>query len=414
MLSWFRSVKNQATKEKPGHEEISEKRTTKVGYILLFFMGIFIVSIGQTVFSDLGRVPNRPEGISLCSQEFATLLDRRWIDTPVTNTDVYTNGYDEMTDVYQADDLMKQQCRFSRYEETSGSAATLRSVYPDLRKYYAIQDPIDRVENDLNTIKPEKTLKQEAYNISLEERQAGVSPVNDSPQQAGISLKTDSQTVMRLESERRSLLSQQSSLLDTIRRDAGSYEAERQQAKKLYLSDFNWYRIKVFLLSLLFVLPFFLFSLKKYFVWKQEDSPYTIIVGAVLVASSFLLLQVVGMFLYEIIPRRLIQLLIDFFTQFVFLRYILYYGSVILVIALFGGIVYYIQKRVFSKEAVALRALKDRKCPVCAFSIDLSMKHCPKCGHGLQHECVSCHGLRFADLPVCHQCGARRDTAGNA
>ncbi len=409
MWSWLRNKAGETPKSGTGHEEISEKRTTKVGYFLLFLMGLFIVIIGQTIFSDIGRIPDHPEKLSRCSQEFATLLDRRFVDTPIANEDVYATGYDyDGMSLNQTEDLMKQQCRFSQYEETSGAAATLRSAYPNLARYYALEDPINRVEKDLNILKPERTLKQEMYDISLQEQQAGVSPVIDSPQQAGSSLKADTQAVMRLEAERKALLSEQSSILDTISRDARGFEVQRQQAKELYLSDYNRYRIKIFLLSLLFILPLFLYSLKRYFVWKHEDSPYTIIMGTLLGAFSVLLLQIVGMFLYEIIPRRIIQLLIEFFTQFAFLRYVLYYGSVLLVIALFGGIVYYIQKTVFSKEAVALRSLKDRKCPTCSFSIDLSMKHCPKCGHTLQSECENCHGLRFNDLPVCHQCGARR------
>lgn len=408
MWSWLRGKTDETPKSGAGHEEISEKRTTKVGYFLLFLMGLFIVIIGQTIFSDIGRIPDQPEGLSSCSREFAMLLDRRWVDAPITNTDVYATGYDVVMNSFQMDDLTNQQCRFSRYEETSGAAATLRAAYPDLKRYYALEGPISRVERDLNALKPERTLKQEAYDISLQERQAGIpTPVMD-PEQAGTSLKADTQAVMKLESERKALLSEQAAILDAIGRTASGFEAERQQAKELYLSDYNWYRVKVFLLSLLFILPLFLYALKRYFVWKREDSPYTIIMGALLGAFSVLLLQVVGMFLYEIIPRRIIQLLIEFFTQFAFLRYVLYYGSVLLVIALFGGIVYYIQKTVFSKEAVALRALKDRKCPTCSFAIDLSMKHCPKCGHRLQSECASCHGLRFEDLPVCHQCGARR------
>lgn len=408
MWTWFRSGKNQPTEERSGHEEVSEKRTTKVGYLLLFLMGIFIVIIGQTIFEDIGRIPDRPEGLSLCSREFALLLDSHWTDIPITSTDVYATGYDEMSDIYRVDDLMKQQCRFSRYEESSGVAGIVRNSYSDLGKYYGLQDPIDRIENELNTLRPERTLKQESYDTSLQERQAGISKPLSDPRQTGDSLKADTATVMKLESERKSLLSERSAVLDTIRLTAGGFEPKRQKAKELYLSDYNWYRVKVFLLSLLFVLPFFLFSLKRYLAWKREDSPYTIIVGALLGAFSILLLQVVGMFLYEIIPRRIIELLIDFFTQFAFLRYVLYYGSVIVVIALFGGIVYYIQKNVFSREAVARRALKDRKCPICTFSIDLSMQYCPECGHGLQQECPSCHGLRFADLPVCHQCGARQ------
>ncbi|GEM_PF-5111857 len=48
------------------HEEISEKRTSALGYILLGIMVIFIIIVGETIFSDLGDIPERPTRPSSC------------------------------------------------------------------------------------------------------------------------------------------------------------------------------------------------------------------------------------------------------------------------------------------------------------------------------------------------------------
>lgn len=380
-----------------GHEEISEKRTTKLGYVLLIIMVIFVVSISETIFSDLSSIPTQPTPLSYCSQSFANLIGSN-LDT-INSGNYYGYSY--------GDELGKQKCTFGQSEELTGVAATIRKAYPDIAKYYTLEKQIGDIDTKLNTANRSRTLNRENYDISLQEKQAGVQNGVIDPNQIGTDFSVTNQDVMSLETQKKSLTLDQSQVMGKIVREAVGFDAKYKVAQRMYQTAFNWYRVYVFLLSLLFVLPLFLLSLRKYFTWKRADSPNTIIATAAVVAFGMLLLQVVGMFLYEIIPHRLIELFIEFFKMFAFLRYVLYYGSVFLVIALFGGIVLYIQKKVFSKEAVAIRALKNRKCPTCEFAIDLSMQYCPRCAHGLQSECGTCHQLRFKDLPVCYHCGAR-------
>jgi hypothetical protein len=45
-------------------ETISERQTTKIGYVMLFLMIVFVVGIAQTIFFDLGQLvgaPDRPD-----------------------------------------------------------------------------------------------------------------------------------------------------------------------------------------------------------------------------------------------------------------------------------------------------------------------------------------------------------------
>jgi len=52
----------------PNHEveEVGERRTSVLGYLLLSMMVIFILVIGQTIFSDLSEIPKRPVAPSDC------------------------------------------------------------------------------------------------------------------------------------------------------------------------------------------------------------------------------------------------------------------------------------------------------------------------------------------------------------
>jgi hypothetical protein len=180
-----------------------------------------------------------------------------------------------------------------------------------------------------------------------------------------------------------------------------------QQAKQQYEITLAWYKFKVVGVQLLFILPLFFLALFRYFSLKKKDSPYTIIATAALGALGFLLLQVVGLFLWEIIPKGLLEKIFIFFREIAILRYVLYYAFIGLVIAIFGGIVYIIQKRVFNPRSVAIRRIKDKKCPGCSFPIDVHFEtFCGKCGLQVLDTCASCQKAKVRYLDHCSHCGA--------
>jgi len=48
------------------YEEISEKKTSKLGYIFLIMMVVFVIGTGEKIFSDLKKIPERPTPPSYC------------------------------------------------------------------------------------------------------------------------------------------------------------------------------------------------------------------------------------------------------------------------------------------------------------------------------------------------------------
>lgn len=391
---WFKKQPSENHSGTVPYEEISEKKTTKIGYVLLIIMAAFIIWIGQTVFDDLSRIPAAPKPISSCASKMSDLLGGS------------KSSYESYSYGYSGGSLEKRDCSWSEYEERSGVRQMIVSSYSKISEYYALQKRISDLEKSISDAERQRSRSGSDYDLGLQEKQAAVPGVVDQDR-AQADFSSAQQRLSSLESEKSLLLMQRNNVISGLKSSLPGYEAAYDQAQQLYKTAYNWYRFKVFLMMLLFVAPFFALSLRKYLVYKKANSPYAIIAGAVLAAMSILLLQVVGVFLYDVIPRRLLKLFMDFFAQVAALRYVLYYGSVVLVIGLFGGIVYYIQKKIFNPAAVAMRYLKDRKCPVCAFSIDMTMKYCPKCAHQLRTECAACHGSRLKDLPVCEHCGAK-------
>ena len=111
---------------------------------------------------------------------------------------------------------------------------------------------------------------------------------------------------------------------------------------------------------------------------KKTDSPYTIIITAIFFATTILFLEII--LLYDIIPRGFIEKILNFFLNSSILRFVLYYAVVIIVILILGGIVYYIQKEIYDPKRVAIRSLKNNKCPIRDFDLSLANNFCPSCG----------------------------------
>ncbi|QQS20695.1 MAG: zinc ribbon domain-containing protein [Candidatus Moraniibacteriota bacterium] len=409
MRTWFHDKKQAGEKSGTApYEEVGEKRTTGVGYLLLILMVIFIVTIGQKVFEDLSTIPKKSEKISACTTRFrdavsdeSDLLRYRKLEADMSSVSW------EMED--GEDSSSAKNCVASSYEVEAGIVKHFPRMAELVTEYKRSTDAIEDLDEELNASKKRFDRTTKEYDIRLQEKQAGLPPSvqknEDSTANDFLNATTD---FSALQASREVEEGKREAALASLRALIPDFSSRYESMLSLRKVDHAWYSVKVFVLSLFFVLPFFLMSLSFYLKNKRKNSPYAVIAGAVFIASAILFLEIVFRFLAEIIPYRLIEIFFDFFRQFAFLRYVLYYGSVFLVILLFGGIVYYIQKKVFDPSVIAVRRLKDRKCPGCSFSIHRTMRFCPKCSHVLREVCGSCGKDRFKDLPVCEHCGARK------
>ncbi len=376
MFSFLRR-KNTTTDGLEAYEEIAEKKTTSAGYLLLIVMGIFIIVVGQTIFSDLRHIPTLPINPAYCTNNF--IEDYK----SLRNTD---------------------QCSFGSIDREFGIEEQVNQILPSLQTIAKLNSEI----NDLNYRNSRLTHQieqaQTQYDVSLQEKMAkeevlyNRSGIQQSITSLRNSVEANTSTIAGLQTQLQSEISKVEPFIIPLKT---AYE----QAQNSYASKYAWYRIKVFCLMLLFVLPIFIFATRWYLSLKKRNSPYTIIATSVMGSFAILFLQVVLVFLYDIIPHTWIEKIFKIFQSTPILRYILYYGTVFLVVALFGGIVYLIQRRIFDSKKTAIRRLKDSKCPTCSFTINQFEDYCPKCGTTLKETCPHCNNKRIALLPFCPVCG---------
>ncbi len=369
-------------------EEISERKTSKLGYFLLFIMVIFLLVIGQTVFGDLQRIVKKPSYISSC----------------ITNLSYGYNSAQELkTYNYRHRDY--DSCNFGSIESKFRLNNDYQSIENELKSLSLINGQISNLEAIIRRTENSLQKNNNQYDVSLQEKIADEQePVlNKDALKQNISdnqllITNTRRQINNLESDKLKIISKIEPTVKII------YDKEKK-AKKEYDKMVAFYNIKVFFLKFLFIFPILAFSVFYYLKLKKSNSPYTIIYAAITAATSLLFLQIISILLFWIIPKEFIAEIFRFFLSISILRYILYYGVVIIVIFFFGGIVYYIQKRVYNSKNIAMRRLRDNKCPNCSFLINMYYNHCPKCGRRLKKECEHCGNLKIADLPHCPNCG---------
>ncbi|MCB9803135.1 zinc ribbon domain-containing protein [Candidatus Nomurabacteria bacterium] len=387
--------------EESDFEEISEKKTSTMGYVLLLLMFFFILIIGNTIISDLKSIPDRPNRPASC---LSSLM----------RTDLGSSSY--------LKSFRSNTCHFSEIDARFGLDSLLASLQNNFDKLTELNSKLSQIEvqirdNNSQISKAEKTLDNLAkqYNLSLQEIMAGVPVILDN-QNIVQQIQTSRSQLQNFESQGDSLQNQKNSKNEEINQEINQIASSNNfsKLKKAYADANDYYNRKhaiynfiLFLLELIFVLPFFLFALYFYLKLKRKNSPHTIIWTSIFSAASLLFLESVLKFLYHILPFEWLQKIFKFLLEIPALRYIIYYGSVILVIIIFGGIVYYLQKKAFSPKKIALRRLKDNKCPNCSFLLNSDHNFCPKCRQQLKTRCSNCGQARIMYLDYCPSCGSK-------
>jgi hypothetical protein len=366
------------------YEEIKEKRTTTAGYFLLLLMAVLLITAGEAVFNDLGRLATMPRPPAYCLQNILS-------------------SYPSVSYLYD--------CSFSDTDKRFRLEEIYKQIEPTLQTIKEKTYTLNNLESQIssNTYKIDQDESQ--YNLSLQEKIAKEEVLfNRSGLQASInSLRSSNK---ELEIQIANLKIEREKEADKIASQIELLKSGYEDAEKAYEHDTHIYSFKRFGLQLIFVLPFFAIATRKYLGLKKRNSPYTIIATSIMAASAFLMVQILFVFIYEILPKQLLVVFLQLFSSIPLLRYILYYGSILLIVGIFGGLVYYIQKKVFDPRRVGMRRLKENKCPHCSFAINTYQDYCPRCGTQLKEACASCNNKRITGMPFCPICG-QKNKPGN-
>lgn len=393
------------------YEEISEKKTSKLGYVFLILLVIFLFIVGQNVFNDIQKIPARPIPPN---QTIETYLDAENLKTILYSSTYRTYEKVRFVEPEPLPPTMEegeklitiQMPEFTKIDNRFGIDKKFENIEPTLNTILSLNRTIKNSEQEINLKKSQLKEVLDRYDLSLQEIIAKEETLMDKPGiRAQIVLLNGE--ISLLERKLAEKISGRNNQINSIKVRLAELKRDLKAALEYYRDQEARYNFIVFLLKLLFVLPFFIISLRLYFKLHRKNSPNAIIAASILVASSALFMEIVIIFLYQILPTEWLERLFKILKEVVALKYVIYYFSAFLVILIFGGTVYLIQKKVFNPKRVALRRLKDNKCANCSFPIDKSYDFCPKCGKELKEKCSHCGNLRIKNLPHCPSCGKK-------
>lgn len=183
-----------------------------------------------------------------------------------------------------------------------------------------------------------------------------------------------------------------------------TFNAQKQSYEKWH-PFYRYFRMLSFALPLFIIAWFFYRSFSN----SKAKAVINIISANLLVILSIPILVGTIELIYDLIPKILLQKIVNFFISIGLLS-ILKYIIIALITIIIGLIIYWIQKSAKQKRELIdksqiKKTIANGLCGVCKNKVDLSYKFCPSCGNDLKVVCPHCKKETTKGLPHCFNCG---------
>lgn len=367
-------------------EELSEKQTTKLGYFLLYCMFWVILASAQWTLSIIQDIPERPTNIPYCIDNLINTLDN--------TKDNFNNNSNYW---YNDCQITSTNPKFDFDPEYSN----LQAPYNEIIE---INNNINILNSQKNKLEYNERVNQQDYNTSLTERIAWENSWLYDQNNIKQDIKNNRSEIINIDSKINSLKSKIENIKLQYTTKISSLKQKLDKANEDYRNSYLLYKFYVAVLSFLFSIIVFFILYKIYVRQKIQNSPHTIIFSIATFAYGLVLLQITVLFIWDIIPDKLLKIIANLFSVFTPLVYIVQFLWPILIIAIFWFLVYKIQKRLYSPKNILKRFITDKKCPNCWNWVDFTKPFCPLCSHKIQIYCHSCNKLTLKWMPYCSNC----------
>lgn len=360
-------------------EELSEKKTTKLGYFLLICMFLAIISTTYWSLSIISWIIDYPKYPSYELQNVVSNLN------PERN-DVYKDYYN-YEETFETTDAVLQE-KYTKGKEISSQIIKLFEEKESVE--YDIRDKKYLIEN-----------LEKQYTISLTEK---IADVSNNASDLKESIKLHKEELLKLEKQVENYDSKINLLKNENNQLFLDLNKEYEKQQKNYKINLLLYKLYNAILSLVFVWILFFVSYHFYVKTKTKNHPYAIIFSVATFAYGLMFLKVILYYLWDLIPHTIVKLIIEFISNFKILIYIIQFIWPILVIWFFGFFVYKIQKRLYSKENILKRIIKEKKCPNCWNDVDITKPFCCLCWTEILEKCSNCWNLTIKWMKHCYNC----------
>lgn len=366
-------------------EELSEKQTTKLGYFLLYLMFWAILWSAQWTLSIIGHLVDRPQNVPYCVENMIETFEKDY-----------------------SRDYYKYDCKLISENPEFNLKTEFDNLLPAYTQILSYRKEISEYNSKIRRIDYNYDRNREEYNTALIEKIAREKLWLYDSKQITNTISDDRKKILDYQNSINILKWKISDLKTRYNFQLKEFKIKLEQAKSDYRIAYLWYKFFIALLSFGFIIIVFSILYNIYVKQKIKNSPHTIIFSIATFAYGLVFLQIAFMFIWDIIPHRFLEYLGKLFDIFTPLLYIVQFLWPILIIAVFGFLVYKIQKRLYAPENVLKRFIKEKKCPNCWNSVDFTKPFCPLCSHEIQTKCKKCWNLNVKWMPFCSSCGEKQ------
>lgn len=167
-----------------------------------------------------------------------------------------------------------------------------------------------------------------------------------------------------------------------------------------------WFPVKKLMMQMIFLIPLFLL----FFIWNSLSIKKSRGIQ-ILISSHLLIISFIPIFLkiieaiYDIIPKKLLTTIWNLLVALNLIA-IWHYCIILIVIFFAIGLIYFIQKKIFSREKMIEKRISKGNCLQCNKKIPFGVNACPFCGFIQNQLCPACGNQTYIFGKYCKECGS--------
>lgn len=298
--------------------------------------------------------------------------------------------------------------RLKYYSDKTGKYCTLfQELYNETRankNVVNLLDAIKQTENKINEIEDKIITAQDnldgnakAYNLAIQEKK-------------GLDLAY-TEAIKEIQNKEKELgqLNQELSKQEQSLKQLPEFKKLVEYAKEIkpsiiqryeFMQKVDMFLSYVFAMIFILVLVALFLFLRKGFI-KKEKYIRLLLVNHILLVAFLKSVFITISFILEVLPRTLLQSLIDIFET-LHLMALWYYLAIGLMFVLFAGVIHFLQNK--SRHKNLYNKVIKGECWVCGSRV-LNNDYCFCCGEQQMCECPHCKQKTYVKMPYCRFCG---------
>lgn len=415
IMTWFSNLKGRLFATQTGSKPSERDPLTKFSIVIILLLDLFLFGLIYDGISKQSMVVDTPESYASyrCrnTMENFQRLDMSMYQTAVVEDLYRQSSYSKNISGYNYDYGYD-----SSMAESSLECANLRVLLTKTDSNSALQTLYrtrNQLQTDISTNENQTSALKNGYDTKLLEKIAG-QPDNLTVEPG--TAATTKANLERLAQEKLALDAKLAANTQAILADSQVKEIANivNTTGPTVLAKYDrlvfWYPVKTFAVEVLFLIPLLLVVA----FWSNRSlmrgRPYQLLMASHMLAilGIFIVLKLME-FVYDIIPHKLINMIIDWLTS-IQLVGIWYYLMIFLSVSAALGIVYFIQRRVKiaaenRKAEIGAKRAEKGDCWSCGAHLPMGARNCIRCGIEQYTECQSCKHSTFKAGEHCMHCG---------